>query len=373
MIEIEEFEKEGDTELYIESIKDLRRDKEAGKLKGCPSKKVIIDLADVYLKMSESTLIGDSLSELSNLENLELFLFNCKISDGMLINILRCLNGKFKQTIRELSMDLSDNNLGSDSLLMICELINGMPLLQKVSVDFFGNNMAKASNLTPFQFVCPKLRFCKISLEDTKITQHYAKQIIKSIKNLPNLSTLVFNCSGLSLHWDDDLIQELLGFPCRNLDLNLSKSHSIDTKSFFDSLFKIIQHFNNIKIDISNLEHNESRMLEKMLEEEEAQIAKRSSSKMEIESTNSNSKDKLATNKMTLETISQEPKDKLQNALDELEEEMENDELLKEVMQESRPVSLSKELYLRENKFEKKDLIHLRNILAERYDTKMIS
>lgn len=241
-----------DDEIFIESIKQLRREVEAGiGVRSC--RKLVVDLADGGLARADLDVLTEGLSKIKGVISAEFYLFNCKLADESLNNILEMLISKNKDTLEEIKLELTENSLGANSLLGIFEASNSVPNLKKINIDLSGNSLSKGSfTSSPIKLKLSQLKFLKLSLEETNLPGNLAEQLLDELLRQPSIKTLVINLTSCSYGFNDECVDALLKGSFSNLDLTFARADYLQVRSLILGLPRMANRFNKMKLDLSS-------------------------------------------------------------------------------------------------------------------------
>ncbi len=282
----EELQEPIEEEFYIESVKQFNSMLKANQAWSRACKKLVIDLADGALKSSDQAVLSKGLSKVSGVAVLEVYLFNCKISDEILAGLLSVILGRNKQTLREIKMDLTENALTSQSLQHLYQTVADLPLLAKLSADLTNNVLSRGGVSSFPSLASASLKFLKLNLEDSGASGAAVNAVLLGVKQLPALRTLVLNASGCSGFVSPEAVQLLLDSSLKNLDLNFSRHPFEAVRSLLTSSVAFINRFDKLRIDFSGcLKLDEAETAQFLQDQTHHFEATRSSSKMDEEST----------------------------------------------------------------------------------------
>lgn len=239
-------------ECYIESIKQLKKDLKQN-FGSTSYKKLVVDLADGGLGSSDLETLLAGLDKVRGISSCEFYLFNCKLTDESLNNILEMLLSRNKDSLEEMKMELTENSLGAAAFISLLEASNSMPKLKKLYLDLSGNSLSKGSfTSSPLRLSLNNLKFFRLSLEDTFLPGNVIEKLISELKNLPQLVTLVLNIGSCSFGFKKDSVQDLLSGHYSNLDFSFTKAAYTQIKEMIFSSILFCTKFKKLKLDFSN-------------------------------------------------------------------------------------------------------------------------
>ena len=283
-----------DDEFYIESVKQFNSILKGNQAWTRECKKLVIDLADGALKSSDQSVLTKGLAKISGVVTLEVYLFNCKISDEILAGLLGIILTKNKQSIREVKMDLTENALTSQTLQFLFQAVADLPALTKLSADLTSNVLSRGGVASFGPLASPTLRFLKLNLEDSGASAAAIGAVLLGAKHLPELQTLVLNATGCSGFVSSEAVDSLLESSVKNLDLNFSRYQFDCVRCLLTSSVAFINRFAKLRLDLSGcLQLDEAGTAEFLQEQIHRFESTACSSKMDEESTLPSAKQSL--------------------------------------------------------------------------------